>query len=250
VLTIMPGGYESDYTLSLNAFDRFLKAIRENDLELRVHIFIGDGHHDCYAHYDYFKEKDVIPVIPLSQNSQKVYPHLLEDRKIRTDTDGTPLCPGGMRMRYHQYNKAKRSHVYVCPVKRNTHRNGKSVYIAHVEECPLGEICQPDKVLSPMVYIKSDTDPRYYPPIARNSPTFKKIMNERSASERCNAVIDSYHLDRSCRNADYGLIRLCLVNIVEHAVIRHLEMIKTKPVQELFQQTLDKIFATGYLDTG
>jgi hypothetical protein len=31
-LTHMRGGNESDYTLSLTSFDRFLKAVRENDL--------------------------------------------------------------------------------------------------------------------------------------------------------------------------------------------------------------------------
>jgi hypothetical protein len=93
LLTIMPGGNESDYTLSLKGIDRFLKLARENDLEIRVHIFIGDGHHDSYAHYDYLKEKEIIPIIPLSEKSQKIYPHLLEDRGIRTDTSGVPFAP-------------------------------------------------------------------------------------------------------------------------------------------------------------
>lgn len=34
LLAIMPGGNESDYTLSLKAFDRLLKAIRENNLPI------------------------------------------------------------------------------------------------------------------------------------------------------------------------------------------------------------------------
>lgn len=177
LITIMPGGDESDYTLSLKAFDRFLKAIRENGLELKIEIFCGDGHHDSYAHYDYLEQKEVIPVIPLSESSQKTYPHLLEERGIKTDTDGTPLCPAGVRMRYHQFNKAKRAHVFVCPVKRNTHRNGKSVYVAHEKECPRQKICEPEKILSPMVTIKSDTDPRLYPPIARGSARFEEILN-------------------------------------------------------------------------
>ena len=45
------------------------------------------------------------------------------------------------------------------------------------------------------------------------------IFKERSATDRCNALNDTYKLDRSCRNAGYGLIRLTLANIVEHAVV-------------------------------
>jgi hypothetical protein len=112
LLTLMPGGNESDYTLSLKAFDRFLKAAREHGLDLRIGVFCGDGHHDSRAHYRYFQEKQVIPVIPLSENSNNVYPHLLDKQGVKLDTDGTPLCPEGMRMRRHQYNTRRHVHVY------------------------------------------------------------------------------------------------------------------------------------------
>ena len=115
LLAIMPGGNESDYTLSLKAFDRLLKAIRENNLPIssskvqssgltfeplnpepgtlmNISAFCGDGHHDSYAHYRYFGVKGVIPIIPLSGNSKKAFPHLLDDRGINLDTDGTPLA--------------------------------------------------------------------------------------------------------------------------------------------------------------
>jgi len=251
LLTIMPGGDESDYTLSLKAFDRFLKAIRENGLEMKITIFCGDGHHDSYAHYDYFEQKGVTPVIPLSQSSQKAYPHLLEDRGITTDTDGTPLCPAGCRMRYHQFNKAKRAHVFVCPVKRSTHRGGRSVYVAHAKECPREQICEPEKLLSPMVTIKSDTDPRLYPPIARGSARFERIMNQRSAAERCNSLNDSYGIERSCRSGAHALIRLTLINIVEHAVVRYMERVKKSSAAQLLEQALEQILRRKeYQDTG
>jgi hypothetical protein len=94
-----------------------------------------------------------------------------------------------------------------------------------------------------MHYIKSSTDPRLYPPIARTSSQFQQLMNQRSAPERYNAVIDSYRLERACRNADYGLIRLAFVGIVEHALIRYLEQVKQICVDELFERTLNQIFA-------
>jgi hypothetical protein len=61
----MPGGNRSDHTLSLETFDRFLKAVRENGLKLHVGYFVGDAHHDANAHHRYFLEKGVTPVIPL-----------------------------------------------------------------------------------------------------------------------------------------------------------------------------------------
>jgi len=242
LLTIMPGGDESDYTLSLKTFDRFLKAARENGLDMRIGVFCGDGHHDSYAHYHYFEEKGVIPVIPLSENSKKAFPHLLDDRGVRLDTDGAPLCPGGVRMRHHQYVDDRKVHVYACPAKRNTHRNGESLYVTRLDECPKGEDCAPESSLGPLVYIKSETDPRLYPPIPRDSKRFKEIMNLRSSTERCNYLNDTYNLERSCRNASYGLIRLTLANIAEHAVVRYIETLKESSTQKLLDQTLKELF--------
>jgi hypothetical protein len=196
-LTKEHGGNESDYTLSLKALDRFLKAARENDLQIRITVFVGDCHYDFYAHYDYLEQKEVIPVILLSESSQKSYPHLLDHRGIRLDTDGTPLCPRGLRMRHHQYKRIKKAHVFTFPIERDTHRGGKSIYIAHRDECPLQKICDPEKILSPMHTIKSSTNPRLYPPIARTSPRFQQLMNQSSAPERYNAVIDSTRLERA-----------------------------------------------------
>jgi hypothetical protein len=253
LLTIMPGGDESDYTLSLKAFDRFLKAARENGLNMHIGVFCGDGHHDSNAHYRYFDQKKVSPVIPLSDNSKKVFPHLLDERGIKLDTDGTPLCPQGARMRHHQYNASRKVHIYCCPAKRNTHRNGKSIYVTHLNACPAGADCAPGSSIAPLVYLRSDTDPRLYPPIARDTKRFREIMKQRSSTERCNYLNDAYRLDRSCRNADYGLIRLTLANIVEHAVVGYLEALKTCSKEKLLNETLHKfaiIYREEYLDTG
>jgi hypothetical protein len=254
LLTSMFGGSESDYTLSLKTFDRNLKAVRENKLDIHIGMFCGDGHHDSYAHYEYFAAKQVIPIIPLAQKSKKPTPHLPETdpahssadachySPVRLDTDGTPLCPAGLKMRHHTYNKRKHTHVYACPVKRGTRRNGKFIYVAHLEECPKKQDCNPESSFGPIIYIKSGIDPRLYPPIQRESKKFKELMKQRTATERCNYLNDTYHLDRSCRNADYGLLRLNLVNIIEHAVIRYLETVKRSSSEtEAFNKTLREI---------
>ena len=78
-------------------------------------------------------------------------------------------------------------------------------------------------------------------------------MKERTATECCNALNDTYNLDRSCRNASYELICLTLANIVDHAVVRCLEALKRSPREELFEQILGKVgivYREEFLDTG
>ena len=231
----MPGGNESDYTLSIDAVDSLLKTIRENGINMTIKYFAGDGHHDSQAHYIYFKEKNIVPVIPLSENTKQVITHL---EKVTLDDDGTPLCPAGMKMRYHGFNQKKQAHTYCCPVKRSAHKDGKYVYVTHLDECPNKEDCRPDTKMAPVIYLKLDTDPRLFPPLSRDSKKFKDLMKERTASERVNSVIDSYHLDNACRNAVYGLIRLTFINIAIHARIRYEELLKNSSKEELFVKAM------------
>jgi len=67
LITIMPGGNESDFTLAPKALDELLKIFREHELPMSLAIFIGDGHHDASAIYLYLKEKGIIPIIPLRE---------------------------------------------------------------------------------------------------------------------------------------------------------------------------------------
>ncbi|MCI4625070.1 MAG: hypothetical protein L3V56_03820, partial [Candidatus Magnetoovum sp. WYHC-5] len=157
------------------------------------------------------------------------------------DSDGTPLCSAGAKMRHHQYNTQRQLHVFCCPIKRNTHRNGKSTYVAHIDECPQHQDCCPDSTLGPLVYIHADNDLRLYPPIPRNNKQFKTLINLRSANERLNSVTDSYHIDRSCRNVFYGLIRLTLVSIAQHAIIRYNDMVKRSSALVLCTEILDTL---------
>jgi hypothetical protein len=73
--------------------------------------------------------------------------------------------------------------------------------------------------MGPFVYIKSTDDPRFYPPLPRESPEFKKLMNLRSCCERSNSTKKvTYHLgERPCRSDAHYLVRLYLVSIIEHA---------------------------------
>lgn len=246
LMTIMGTGNESDFTLSLTALDRLLQLLEALKTPLRIAIFIGDGHHNAMGIYRYLKAKGIIPIIPLNDDSQPPTsdaaptpsspsnatlattspsktimprPQVAMYPDLTFEADGTPLCPGGCRMRHYSFAKAKRAHHFICPARHGT-RNG---YRFAAEECPHQQDCRPENKLGYMRYIKSEADLRLFPPIPRDSTRFKDLYAHRSGTERENASADSYHLDRRHRNAAFVLIRLTFVNIIKHARLREAE---------------------------
>jgi hypothetical protein len=73
--------------------------------------------------------------------------------------------------------------------------------------------------MGPLVFVRADSDPRFYPQIARDSQLFKEIMHLRSGCERSNATKKIVHHlgHRPCRSATHFLVRLYLISIIEHA---------------------------------
>jgi hypothetical protein len=240
LLTIMGEGSEADHTLSLKAMDDALKLTRDGLSGLTLSIFIGDKHHDTYAHAEYYATKGLKTVIPLRTDSS--LPHLDSQPDLTLNEEGTPRCPGGGSLKHHHYDRRKHTHVYACPAKRLTHRDGKALYVFHAEDCPADADCCPESLLGPLAYLRPDDDQRRYPEIPRDSQRFQRLYNERTTTERLNALNDRYRLDRRSRSAAYGLIDLTLANILEHAVVRHLKQVtQAGSEQTLLQQTLAHI---------
>lgn len=200
----------------------------------------------CYDHY--FGAKNVIPIIPLSRASQNAYPHLSEDSDICLNLDGVPICPAGKPMRRHAYSAKKQEHLYNCPAKRGTHRNGKFMYVFHKDECPRQQDCEPHSPLGPYVHLNASLNPRLFPPLPRSSRKFKEFMKQRSASERCNFNNDAYNIEGASRNADYGLIRLTLANIAHHAVIRYQVAKKNSSANAMQTQILEGALSSATLE--
>jgi hypothetical protein len=73
--------------------------------------------------------------------------------------------------------------------------------------------------MGPVVYVRTTDDPRLYPPIPRDSTTFKKLMARRTGCERSNSFkkVASRLGERPCRSAVQFLVRLALVSLLEHA---------------------------------
>jgi hypothetical protein len=71
--------------------------------------------------------------------------------------------------------------------------------------------------MGPVVYVRTEDDPRLYPPIRRDTDNFAKLMKKRSACERSNSQKkETYRLsERPCRSNVHFLVRLYLISIIE-----------------------------------
>jgi hypothetical protein len=206
---------ESDFILSLKSLDRLIKTARENQLDIRIEAAAYDAGHDGRGVYDYLLAKHIKPVIAL--NPRTKHPVNPTGTAKTCNERGIPLCPGGLEMRRHSATPDHRIY-FNCPVKRPPHHGGKTCWNVHLDECPRHVLCDPDSKMGPVVYVRTDQDPRYYPPIPRDTPRFKAIMNLRSGCERSNGMKkEVHHLgEKPCRSATHLLVRLYLVSIVEH----------------------------------
>jgi hypothetical protein len=147
--------------------------------DAHISHFIADTGYDAIELYKMLIDHGISPVISLHPNSVRV----IEANGITYDKDGRPLCAGKLPMRHNDYNKATGAHAFHCPIKRPTHLNGKYQVLVHLEECPLGVLCDTTK-MGPFVRVLSKNDPRMHPPLPRNSPKFTEIFKERTATER------------------------------------------------------------------
>jgi len=206
---------ESDFTLSLKSLDRFQKTLREHEAKWHIRTVVYDSGHDSLGIYAYLQDRQMQPVIVLNpRGGASPKP---SGTAAQLNDKGVPLCPAGVVMRRHGVGDHHRIY-YNCPVKRPTHEAGKTVWKAHVQECPHQVLCQPETKMGPLVYLRADSDPRFYPPIARDSAEFKRLLALRSGCERSNAVKKVTHKlnRRVCRSASLYLIRLTLVSVIEH----------------------------------
>jgi len=208
---------ETDFTLSLNSLDRLRKALNEHGLHGKIDTAIYDAGHDAHGIYAYLGAAHITPAIPL--NARSATQTNPSGTAQRINPDGVPVCPAGLLMRRHCHNTHNHRIYFNCPVKRPTRRNGHYTWIPHQDECPHQTLCQPHTRMGPVVYVRSDDDPRLYPTIPRHSTHFKRLMNLRSGCERSNAVKKDVYLlgKRPCRNATHFLIRLYFASLLEHA---------------------------------
>lgn len=214
-LTLGPAS-ETDFTLSLTSLDRFRKTCAAHHFPLTIAAVAYDSGHDSLGIYRFLLDHHIAPVIVLNPRSGSA--PTPSGTATAVNPDGIPLCPAQLPMRCHGPTPNGRLYFH-CPVKRPTHLNGQSAWNVFPDQCPRGALCQPDSKMGPVVYIRTQHDPRLYPPIPRHSPRFRHIMRQRTACERSNSFkkVASGLGRRPCRSRPQFLIRLTLISIIEHA---------------------------------
>lgn len=207
----------TDFTLGPTSLDRFLKTCTAHALPVTVRAVVYDSGLDAHGIYHFVQAKAITPVIAL--NPRRGEHPAPTGTATHVNDHGIPLCPAGLPMRRHSFGPGGCRIYYNCPVKRPTHRGGRVQWGAHMAECPRQALCQPQTQMGPVVYIRTTGDPRLYPPIPRESATFKALMAQRTGCERSNSFkkVASRLGERPCRSATQFLVRLYLVSLLEHA---------------------------------
>jgi hypothetical protein len=216
-LGIAPG-HVTDFTMGLTSLDRFLKTCAAHAVPVTVRAAVYDSGLDAHGIYQFLQAHTITPVIAL--NPRRGEHPAPTGTATPVNEYGVPLCPAGLPMRRHSYTPGQQRLYYNCPVKRPTHREGRVHWIAHVAECPQQVLCQPHTQMGPVVSVHTRDNPRLYPPLPRDSTTFKTLMTTRTGCERSNSYkkVVSRLGERPCRSAIQFLVRLYLVSLLEHAV--------------------------------
>jgi hypothetical protein len=132
---------ESDFTLSLKSLDRFLKASAENDLNVSLSAAIYDSGDDGRGIYQFLLAKKIDPVIALNP---------------RHDFRSLPAQPS------RSMPTAFRS-----PRPPRCDATARRLTAGSTSTAPSNS--RLIKTVGPILYVRSDSDPRLYPPIARDS---------------------------------------------------------------------------------
>lgn len=203
--------------MALKALERWRKQNEQHWPQAELKRFSGDSIHDAYAFYGYLVDRKIRYAIPYANQPAKCLDlgqsYLFNDK-------GRPLCPGGLPMRRHGFDRQERR-LYACPIKRAAHRNGKMVYIAHRDECPRKALCEPDSALGPLVHIHPDIDPRIHPVVPRDSKEYSELAAMRSCTERSNSAKKEAFRAKYARIRvmPYAYIRLALISLLEHSKV-------------------------------
>lgn len=159
----------------------FLAAIHEfrrHAPDISIHNICLDSANDNYGTYELLKNWGIRPFIDL--NPQHGAPEGIPEI-IHAAEDGTPICQAGYRMACWGYDKSKHSIKWRCPLAAKK-----------VDSCAC--ICSKSSY-GRTVHTKTDWDIRLYTPVPRGTAEWKKIYNNRTASERINnRILNDYKL--------------------------------------------------------
>jgi hypothetical protein len=200
----------SEFVTCLTGIEQLRKQLREHTPELKLAALIYDAGVDGIEVYRFLLHHDLTPIIPLSVKAPAVHPN---HRSIHLSDRGVPLCPGLKEM-IRIGRSGSHNQVFGCPVKANRHAR-----------CPrAGEHpdyrCQPLSRSGPTATVNTIKNPRLCPPIPRNHPEYRRLINLRSGCERSFSVKkERFKLQQARhRRRSFWLIRAHLIALLQHAM--------------------------------
>lgn len=147
-----------------------------------------DSAMDNYSTYRLLKNRKIRAFIDLNNKCGR--PKSVPDT-VTIDKDGTPICQEGMRMVPNGYDKSSGYLMWRCPFGKD-----------HCTRCK--NSCTPSKY-GRVIKTRPEWDIRLYTDVPRGTEAYKKIYNQRTATERINNRILN----------DYGLHRM-MIHTKEH----------------------------------
>lgn len=171
-----------------------------------------DSAMDKYPIYKLLKARKISAFIDLNNKCGR--PKTIPDT-IRIDKNGTPLCNAGLPMLPNGYDKNSRYLMWRCPFgKEHTSKC----------ECP----CSPAKY-GRVIKTRPDWDIRLYTDVPRGTEAYKKIYDQRTATERINnRILNDYGLHRMMvhRKEHYSFLTT-MIGICIHLDARYKQQMHT-----------------------
>ena len=218
--------YSVDHKVDLPLFLRVVDAKRHDSVSaivalsefrdlyenITLNSFISDSASDNYATYELLEHWGINAIIALNKTNdgKSKYPV-----PIKHD-HGTPICPAGNAMINNGFCGKDRCRIkWRCP--RVLGKVNASDVCSSCSPSPYGRV----------VYTKPAWDPRLFCRIPRGTKQWKKLMKQRTASERVNKrILHDYGVENSkCRgkNRISFLILLAAINIHLDAQLKTLK---------------------------
>ena len=137
-----------------------------------------DSAMDNLPTYQLLKNRNISAFIDL--NAKCGHPKTIPDT-IKVDKNGTPVCQEGLRMLPNGYDKSRGCLMWRCPFGKD-----------HAAKCK--NSCTSSKY-GRVIKTKTEWDIRLYTDVPRGTDAYKKIYNQRTATERINnRILNDYGL--------------------------------------------------------
>lgn len=160
-----------NFLVAFSEMEKHLPGIRPQNICL-------DSAMDNYPTYNLLKDRKISAFIDL--NSGPGRPKSIPD-SITIDKNGAPVCSAGLKMVPNGFDKSRSTMMWRCPYGQN-----------HKCKCP--QSCT-ESEYGRVIKTKPEWDIRLYTDVPRGTEAYKKIYNQRTATERINnRILNDYKL--------------------------------------------------------